>query len=222
METVEGAVKRTGEVTFSDAEVKFKTIPHWVKVQRQTLADVPALQSVIEIRLIYGVLRRVESQIINGDGSGENLRGLLHTSGVASVPFDADVPIGELPLAGIVDVIMSDAVPTGTVLHPVDWVSMLTAKADPGGDYYGGGPFGGQSRTLWDLPSIPSKAIPQGTALVGDWSQITLFVREGANVRASDSDSDDFQRNRFTLLGEGRFGIAVWQPTAFAIVDLAA
>ena len=184
VETVEGAVKPTGEITFTDAEVRYATIPHWVKVPRQQLADVPALQSVIETRLIYGVLRRVENQIVSGDGAGENLRGLLHTSGVASIPFDADVPLAEIPLAGIVDVLLSDATPTATVLHPTDWVKMLTAKSDPSGDYYGGGPFGGQSRTLWDLPSIPSKAIPAGTALVGDWSQITLFVREGANVRA--------------------------------------
>ena len=49
----------------------------------------------------------------------------------------------------------------------------------------------------------------------------TLFVREAVNVRISDADQDDFIRNRLTMLGEGRFGLAIWQPTAFAIVHLA-
>jgi hypothetical protein len=50
----------------------------------------------------------------------------------------------------------------------------------------------------------------------------TLFVREAVQVIASDSDQDDFVRNRVTLLGEGRFALAIWQPSAFAVVDLAA
>ena len=75
---------------------------------------------------------------------------------------------------------------------------------------------------LWGLPAVPSKVLAPGTAIVGDFSQCTLYVREGANVRISDSDQDDFIRNRVTLLGEGRFGLAVWQPAAFAVVDLAA
>ena len=62
-----------------------------------------------------------------------------------------------------------------------------------------------------------------GGALVGDFANgCTLFVREGANVRLSDSDQDDFVRNRATLLGEGRFALAVWSPASFVTVDLSA
>ncbi len=39
-------------------------------------------------------------------------------------------------------------------------------------------------------------------------------------MRISDSDQDDFIRNEVTYLGEGRFGLAVYQPTAFAKVTL--
>jgi hypothetical protein len=47
-------------------------------------------------------------------------------------------------------------------------------------------------------------------------------VREAVQVIASDSDQDDFTRNRVTLLGEGRFAVAIWQPSAFAVVHVAA
>jgi hypothetical protein len=50
---------------------------------------------------------------------------------------------------------------------------------------------------------------------------MTLFVREGVQVLVSDSDSDDFLRNRITMLGETRVASAIWQPGAFAIVHLA-
>jgi hypothetical protein len=50
----------------------------------------------------------------------------------------------------------------------------------------------------------------------------TLFVRERVHVLISDSDQDDFLRNRVTLLGEMRAAIAIWQPSCFALVDLTA
>ena len=47
-----------------------------------------------------------------------------------------------------------------------------------------------------------------------------VIVREGANVTISDSDQDDFTRNKVTVLAEGRFGLEVEQPAAVCSVDL--
>jgi HK97 family phage major capsid protein len=223
VEVVEGAVKPASQYDFTDATAEAKTIAHFTKMRRQQIADLPTMETIVRDRLAYGVLRRVEDQVVAGDGAGESLRGITETSGIASVTFDAGVPLAELPLEGIVDVIVSDADPNAVVLNPTDWATMVTAKTSGSGDYYGVGPFAAQAPTLWGLPAVLSKAIAAGTALVGDFSNgATLFVREGVNVRVSDSDQDDFIRNRVTALGEGRFALAVWQPAAFALVDLAA
>jgi hypothetical protein len=223
-ETAEGAIKPQSEYDWIDAEAKAVTIPHFTKLSRQTLADVPSLQRAVEGRLTYGVLKRVEDQIVGGAGAGENMRGILNTVGIAAVAFDAGTPVVELPLEGIVDVINSDAEPTAVVVNAADyWLKFATAKNAGDGAYVGGGPFGSGYPTLWGLPAIPSRAIASGKALVGDWTNgATLFVREGVNVRMSDSDQDDFVRNRVTLLGEGRFALVIWSPASFAEVDLAA
>ena len=106
------------------------------------------------------------------------------------------------------------------VVNPVDYAAMLKNKATGSGIRLDSdGAFATPPDTMWGLPAIPSKAIPQGQALVGDWATgATLFVREPVNVRISDADQDDMTRNRLTALGEGRFGLAVWQPTAFTLV----
>jgi HK97 family phage major capsid protein len=222
-ETVEGSVKPQSQIDYVDAEAVARTVAHWLKMKKQSLADSEMLAAAVRSRLAYGVLKRLENQIVAGDGAGENLRGLLNTSGIASVPFDGSVPLGELPLRGIRDVMLGDAEPTASIVSVQDWVTMLTAKASGSGEYHGPGPFGTGARTLWDLPAIPSRAMPVGSALVGDFTNgCTLFVREGVNVIASDSDQDDFVRNKVTLLGEGRFALAVWSAASFATVDLAA
>lgn len=147
-----------------------KTIAAWKKLRRQQLADVPALAQTINSRLFYSVNRRLENQILAGDGTGANLLGLLHTTGIADVAY---------------------------------------VRLDSDGS------FGSPPTTMWGLPLIVSTVMPQGKALVGDFSiGCQLFIREGLNVRMSDSDSDDFLRNRVTVLAEMRAGLATWQPAA--------
>jgi Phage capsid family len=101
---------------------------------------------------------------------------------------------------------------------------MLKAKAAGSGERLDSdGAFGTPPTQMWSLPLIQSPVVARGTALVGDWSQgATLWVREGVLVRSSDSDQDDFLKNRITLLGEGRYALTVERPVCFAEVHLAA
>ena len=222
-ETAELALKPQADEILTDAQVVARTIAHWSKLARQQLADVPSLATVVQGRLTYGVLRRVENAILAGDGVGENLLGILNTTGIADVVFAGGTPLTDLSLTGIVDVLLADAEPNAVILNPADWASMLAAKAVGSGERLdSAGAFSTQADTIWGLTAIPSTAMPLGEALVGDFTGgATLFVREGINLRVSDSDQDDFLRNRVTLLAEGRWGLAVWQPAAFAVVHLA-
>jgi HK97 family phage major capsid protein len=124
-----------------------------------------------------------------------------------SVPFSASELPADQALEGIVDVLLSDAVPNAIVANPRDWANALKEKATAGDhQYYSGGPFLATASQLWEVSVIPTNAIPQGSFLVGDFALgATLFVREAVQVIASDSDQDDFTRNRVTRLGEGRF-----------------
>lgn len=222
-ETDEGAAKPEAAITFTDAEATARTIAAWLKLQKQSLADTPALQAVIESRLRYLVERRLEAQILAGNGTAPNLRGILNTSGIGAVAYSASEEIADQILSGITTVLLADARATGIVLHPLDWQDALKAKAAGDGHYFSGGPFSMTPQVMWGVPLIPSPAITQGTALVGDWEiGALLLIREGVRVLLSDSDQDDFTRNKVTLLGEMRAALPVFRPAAFATVDLSA
>jgi HK97 family phage major capsid protein len=221
-EAAEGAAKAEGGVTFTDANAPVQTIAAWQKIRKQALADVAALQSIIDGRLRYSVRRRLEAQVLAGDGTDPNLRGILNTTGVGSVAFAAGTPLTELVLSGLTGVYLADAEASAVVVHPTNWQTMVVQKASGSGEYVGGGPFINMPQVLWGVPLIPSPAIPINTALVGDFSLgAQLFIREGVNVLLSDSDQDDFIRNRATILGEMRAALAVWRPAAFQKVALA-
>jgi HK97 family phage major capsid protein len=223
-ETAEGGLKPEAAITFTDAEATARTIAAWLKVQKQSLADVPALQSIIDSRLRYLVLRRLEAQVLAGSGSAPNLLGILNASGIGAVAYAADELVGDQVLRGLTTVLLADAQATGIVMNPLDWQDALIAKADAGdGHYYSGGPFSVTPQVMWGVPLVPSQAIPQGTVLVGDFAiGAMLLIREGVRVLLSDSDQDDFLRNRVTLLGEMRAALPIFRPAAFATVDLTA
>lgn len=222
VEVAEGAVKPEGAVTYTDDEAIAATIAEWLKIRRQALADVAALQTVLDGRLRHSVLRRLEAQVLNGDGVGANMRGILKTTGIATVAFDAAQLIADQILSGITTLLLADALADGVVAHPTDWQTVLKAKASDG-HYYSGGPFSTTPPTVWGVPLLASAAIPVGHALAGDFAiGATLMIREGVNVRISDSDQNDFVTNRVTVLAEMRAALPVWRPGAFCDVDLSA
>lgn len=222
-ETAEGATKPEAGVTYTDDEALARVVAGWMKLPKPALADVPALRGIIDQRLRYIVLRRLEAQIINGNGTAPNLRGLLNTSGIGAVAFDGGELAADQILTGIVNVLLADAVADGILMHPTDWANVLKVKAAGDGHYYSAGPFSVTPQVIWGVPLIPSPAVPAGMVLVGDFSiGVQLFVREGIQVLFSDSDGNDFVQNRVTLLGEGRFALPVWRPAAFSSVDVLA
>jgi HK97 family phage major capsid protein len=221
-ETAEGATKPEAGVTYTDDEALARVVAGWMKLPKPALSDVPALRGIIDQRLRYIVLRRLEAQIINGNGTAPNLRGLLNTSGIGAVAYDAGELAADQILTGIVNVLLADAMADGILMHPTDWAAVLKVKAAGDGHYYSAGPFSVTPQVIWGVPLIPSPAVPAGMVLVGDFSiGVQLFVREGIQVLFSDSDGTDFIQNRVTLLGEGRFALPVWRPSAFSSVDVA-
>jgi hypothetical protein len=221
-ETAEGAVKPEAALSLADVEAKAATIAHWLKNRKQVLADHPALQGIIEGRLRYGVLRRLEGQVLSGDGTGENIRGILQTSGIGAVTFTTGALVADQILRGITSVTLADAQANAIVCNPLDWQTVLLAKTSGSGEYINSdGPFGQTFTSMWGVPLIVSPAVAQGTALVGDFRLgAQLFIREGVSVLLSDSDSDDFVRNRVTILAEMRAALAVYRPSAFTLVAL--
>ena len=91
------------------------------------------------------------------------------------------------------------------------------ASAGTGGYLYGPPSLGGAT-TMWGLQVIPTPVIAAGTVLVGDFSQLMLWVREGIEVLASDSHADFFVRNLVAVLAEGRFASGIPYPGAFTKV----
>jgi HK97 family phage major capsid protein len=220
----EGALKPEVGLALEDAAAPVRTIAGWIKVNRQAMDDMAGLATLINTLLPYDVRRKIEAQILAGDGTGQNLRGILNTTGLGAPPFVAGDNPADALLRAMTVVILSDADPNFAAVHPLLWqdIMLMRENGDRTGQYLAGGPFGITAPTVWGLALTTSTVIPQATPLVGDSMGATLLFREGVNVKTSDSDQDDFVRNRVTVLAEARVAFPVWRPASFAIADTTA
>jgi HK97 family phage major capsid protein len=217
--------KPQSDMAFDVVQTGVKQIAHWMAATRRALADVGQLRTIIDQVLRYGLDRRLEDQVLAGDGTGENLRGILNTTGLQSVPAGPQSHADKVHF-GITKVLLANFQATGVVMNPLDWETIRLSREDTGGPGTGAYIFGPPSQagveTLWGRAVAQSPAIPQGTALVGDLRAAILWVREGVQILASDSHADFFIRNLVAVLAENRAAFGVPYPQAIAEVDLAA
>lgn len=220
-EVAEGAIKPQAGLTLADATAPVRTIPSWIKVNRQAMDDAAGLATMINTLLPHDVRRRIENQIIAGDGVGQNIKGITRQTGLGApvaVPGDN---VADAILRAMTVIILSDAEPNFAALHPISWQNLLLMRTAVGGantgSYLYGGPGVVGPQTIWGLSITPSVVIDQAHPLVGDANGATLLFREGVNIKTSDSDQDDFIRNRVTVLAEARVALPVWRPASFAV-----
>lgn len=219
-------LKPQSSFAFVGEQAPVRTLAHWEAAHRNVLADEPQLRSIIDNELMYGLRLLEDNQILNGDGTGENLLGVLQTPGIQTYAWSdgavspvADTKADALRRAATL-AFLAYYEPTGIVLHPNDWEDIELTK-DSQGQYLVAVSvaMGGEPR-VWRMPVVDTPAINEGTALVGAFGTgAQLYDREQASIRISEQHSDFFVRNAIVILAEQRLALAVKRPEAFVAVD---
>ena len=88
----EGAKKPESSMKFDLVSTTAKVIAHFVKASRQILSDASQLSSLIDQRLRYGLAFKEEQQLLNGDGTGQNLLGIIPQATAFSDPLSMSSP----------------------------------------------------------------------------------------------------------------------------------
>lgn len=220
------AAKPQSSMVFEGHQAPVRTIAHWEAAHRNVLADEPQLRSIIDNELMYGLRLQEDAQILNGDGTGENLTGVLQTSGIQEYSW-SDGAVTPVP-DNKADAIRRAATlsflayyePSGVIMHPNDWEDIELTK-DAYGQYLVAVSvaLGGEPK-VWRLPVVETPAIPEGTALVGAFGTgAQLYDREQASIRISEQHSDFFVRNAIVVLAEQRLALAVKRPESFVKIS---
>ncbi|ASZ74319.1 major capsid protein [Arthrobacter phage KingBob] len=207
-----------------------RKIAGFIKFTDEMMEDLPFVVSEINTRLLYELAKFEEQQLIYGDGTGQNILGLLNRSGIqlgarTSGEGVADAIFRQITAVQTASGLNADSL----VMHPLDYQSLRLQK-DANEQYMGGGFFQGQygnggvlqNPPVWGLRTLVTPSIAQGTAIVGALKQATTVYRKGGvRVESTNSHSTDFTDNKITVRAEERLGLAVRRPSAIVKLDLA-
>ncbi|RRW54817.1 phage major capsid protein [Pseudomonas fulva] len=211
----EGNLKPESNLTFTKETATVKTIAHWIQASRQVMDDAPMLESYVNNRLLFGLALVEEGQLLNGDGTGDNLVGLnkVATAYDATLTAEGDTRADMIAHA-IFQTSESEFEASGIILNPRDWHAIALLK-DADGRYIFGGPAAFAAKVMWGLPVVATKAQAQGTFTVGGFDLASqVWDRMDATVEVSREDRDNFVKNMLTILCEERLALAHYRPTA--------
>jgi len=237
-EAAEAAVFGESALAFTEQTENIRKFGVSIPVTEELLSDVASVNGYLDSRLKTMLQLRLDSQLLNGNGTAPNIRGILNKSGINTFNFSSYAGnlgrIGQLYQA--ITEIRKDAFlePDAILMHPSDWNDVVTAvSADFAGDaaagyteksplFVGAGMFGnGVTPSIWGVRVVPTTAIATGTVLVGVFGgglASHIISREGMEVAMSDSHDDFFTKDKVMMKASMRLGFAIYRATAFCSI----
>lgn len=206
--TAEGALKTQQDFDLVERQAVTQKITAFIKVSKEMIQDLPFMQKEINTELMELVALKLDSQILSGDGTGNNLVGILQNA----VTFSAGTFALSVPFANELDVLRvaisqveSALFQTNyIIMHPTDIAKFDVTKTSTGEytmpmiytDLNGVKRYNG-------IEIISNTGIAVGTFLLGDFTKSNLRIREDMNIQVG-SVNDDFTKNLVTILCEAR------------------
>ena len=191
----------------------------------EMLEDLSWLTSYLNTYAPIELLKEEDDQILNGDGTGNTLNGLINTAEA----YNGTYTIG---IERIIDAAYGQLgqdnfdMPTNILLNPRDIVAIMLNKATTSGEYNlpegAVGIVGGRLQ-IGGLTVNKTNKIAQGDFLVGDFIRgAALVTRSAMQLRFFDQNKDNVEKNMMTVRIEERVALPKFYENAFIYGSLTA
>lgn len=216
--TGEGSAKTEADFDIVEAKSNVRKITSYIKTSKEALDDIPALAGEINGELTTLIKLKADSQLLTGDGTGNNLNGVItqapaFTGGDLAatifMPNNFDVlaaAIAEIMTAEVISGQPAGFMPSVIILNPIDFVQMKLTKSTTG-EYVFPFQMPGTSDVI-DVPIVKNPRMTQGDFLVADLTRANLRIRENIMFDIG-YENDDFTKNLVTILAEMRLAFYI-------------
>jgi HK97 family phage major capsid protein len=212
-------VKPPFEMTFESVSAPVRWIAGILTLPVEMLEDISWLTSYLATYAPIELLKVEDDQILNGDGTGINLNGLINTaeayngSYLVGIERIIDAAYGQLGQSNF-------DMPTNVLLNPRDIVAIMLNKASGGSGTYdlpegAVGIVGGRLQ-IGGLTVNKTNKITQGDFLVGDFVRgAALVTRSAMQLRFFEQNKDNVEKNMMTIRIEERIALPKFYEDAF-------
>lgn len=216
-----GSQKPSSAMGWKQTSAYIETIAHLMPVLEPQLKDYGQLQSLISTELLFGLRMALADKVLTGNDTN-GIKGVLKNEGIQAYAAKAGDTIADSVYRMGTDVFIGSGYqPTHVAMHPYVAESLALEK-DKQGRYMNVMVNG----NLWALKVVEDLHLTATT--IADSTEKTTYGvltywNQAATVFTKETDSitiglvgDQFAYNEATIRAEGRHGLKVTYPKAFA------
>jgi HK97 family phage major capsid protein len=208
-QTAEGALKNQIDFDLVVNTESLKKTTGYIKISEEMLTDISFIESEINNELMREILKAVELQVYSGDGTGNNLNGIL-TQATAFAAGTFALSVDNANLADVLTVAANQIklaehdAPNYILLNPSDVTALKLIKASATDKRYVDRlVMVAGEMSLDGIPILETTLVTQDTYLIGDFRMATVFDKGMVDIKVG-YENDDFTKNLVTILAEWR------------------
>lgn len=216
-ERAESAAYAEDAYVWTERTQTVRSVGTSLPVSDEQLDDVPGMQAILEGRLPLSVMRRVDLQVLAGNGVAPNLLGTESVSGLNTQALGTDTAEDAIYKAIRAVRDTGFAEPEVIFIRAAKWEAIRLRK-DANGAYVYGPPSSPDPERLWGLPVVQTNAVTATKAITGAYRAYSaLRIRRGVTVEIGYVGSN-FTEGKKTLRAGMRAAMVHYRPSAFAQV----
>jgi len=225
------AVTSTTKETLKVSSIETKVIKDQIDFCRLFINDYPFMESRINRLINQSIALRVDSQLLLGDGTGENTFSIDSVAStfdaanaVADIEFSVQAPTLVDLLLGMETQIIElgeqgDFVPNIAIVNKVDWFIQVQSRKDQNDNYLdgrvtmvGGRPMVGNMAIMW------TTIMPQNEVYVFDSTKGEVVDRQELVIEIAFENKDNWEKQIASLQGYVRLNFLVEDNNANAFM----
>lgn len=217
-----GNEKPSSSMGWKQASAYIETIAHLMPVLEQQIKDFGQLRALINTELLFGLRMKLASEILNGTGASNTIKGILKNDNVQKYTKKTGDDLADSVRRMTTDIFLATGFrATHVAMHPVVAESLELMK-DKNGRYINA-VVGGK---LWGLQVVEDLNLAETTTvsetdkttygMMAYWNQAaTVFTKETDSIQVG-LVGNQFAFNEATIRAEGRHGLKNTYPKAFS------
>lgn len=201
------------DLSIEDAAVR--KVATYLRIPEEMIEDIPYLVSFISNIGLEEVMAVEDTQIIYGDGTGQNLSGLFtNATAFADPGLVASPNRFDVLRAARLQIRKAKRVASFALVSPLDYYLMTSAK-DTTGNYILQGGGNGLVPTLDGVPIVEMNQMTDNDFLVGDRLGAEIDFRSNVQIRFYEQDQDNAIKNLVTVVIEERLALPIYYTAGF-------
>jgi len=196
----EGEVKNKVDFDWKKNTSTAKKVADYIKASDEMLTDISFMAAAIDNELRYLINAKTSSEILLGDGTGDNLKGIAtYAQAYTLTTIETTTPtVFDVLQAMATQITTNNGIATHAVLNPIDYTNMGISKGTNG--YYV--VVNGMVQAL-PFIVVQHNQMPVGQVLVADMTKAIVRNYKPFTIEYG-WENDDFTKNFVTVRGERR------------------